>query len=422
MTPASALAHIHPPLPTHCPVTGLPVYGHASWTYASPDGQFRLRVGFIGEQIVWLQPAGYVRLQFARKAMALLEDVLFTMQPKASSFVAIDDYSKVVGASLNARRFIVHTLRREGRLQSYVVYSPSPIFRLGLGFGRRFRLFPFEVIVARDYDEAVAIAHARITGTDGAPEEGPAIADAPNTNHLLLEEDGYDAGDDPLAPHADQLLEAVGRIFLELYGIEPVDQNVPLQHPLRPVYDALYLLRADRQAILRRHREALEDLEAQEKELTAKQTLLNETHTTLNILLDARQEERRRFEERIKNRFRTLLEPLVAGLEKTQTTARQREVIRLLHHVLRHIGTRLPHEKTTESAVFTARERLVACLLAVGESPQTVARVLGLSRRTVQNHSQRMRAKAGLRDRTTTLREWLMRGVMGSSEGPGRLS
>jgi hypothetical protein len=296
MTPNHRLPDSHTPLPTHCPVTGWPVYGHSSWTYSSPGGTYRLRVSFIGEQIVWLQPRGYVRLKYAQEGMALLEDVLFAMMPKAAPFMAIDDYSAVSGATLNARRFIIQTLCQEARLQTYIVYGPAPIFRLGLDLSRRFRVFPFEVVIARDYDEAATAAQMRLAQLNRMPENRIPPEEISPQEDAAAGEPQSGAVRDPLAAFADDLLKAVGGIGLEPYGIAPVFPLVHLDHPLRPVYDALSLLRDDMQAILKRHREAREDLELREKELTAKEAVLNETHTTLKVLFEARQADRHRFE------------------------------------------------------------------------------------------------------------------------------
>jgi DNA-binding NarL/FixJ family response regulator len=408
MIQSDALPYTNAPLPTHCPVTGLPIYGHSSWTYVSPGGGYRLRVSFIGDRIVWLQPKGYVRFACAQAGMALLEDVLFSMMPNASPFIAIDDYAGVSGATLNARRFVIQTLRQERRMRSYIVYGASPVFRLGLNLSRRFKLFPFEVAIARSYDEAVTVAHARV-GAAQASREAEYPTTAPETEAAWGDEDRPTAHrTDRLNGYADELLDVVGSITMEPYGMTPISRAVPLAHPLRPVYDALSLLRDDMQAILQRHSKARETLEMREKQLIEKQALLNETHTTLKVLFDARQEERRRFEERIKSRFHALLKPLLDGLETTAMTSRQRELVKVLHQIFRHIGVCLMNEEHPAQTTFTSRERLLACLLTLGKSPLTVARLLELSPRTVENHCQRMRVKIGLSGPVPTLQEWLI--------------
>ena len=415
-----ALPYTNAPLPTHCPVTGLPIYGHSSWTYSSPGGSYRLRVSFIGDRIVWLQPTGYVRLAYAQAGMALLEDVLFSMLPKASPFIAIDDYSAISGATLNARRFVIQTLRQERRMRSYIVYGAPPVFRLGLGLSRRFRLFPFEAVIARSYDEAVTAAHVRLYRTENHSEERPNASRSAADGEIDGAGLATDNAGDPLAPYADELLDIVGSITLEPYGMVPVSRTVPLDHPLRPVYDALGLLREDMQAILRGHREARAKVEGREKELMEKQILLNETHTTLNVLVHARQEERRRFEARIKDRFQALLQPLLEGFESTVMPPRQRELVQLLRQMFRHIGVCLASETYAVQTAFTARERLIAYLLILGKSPHAIARLLECSPRTVANHCQRMRAKIGLAGRVPTLQDWLSGQVSTELEEAGR--
>jgi DNA-binding CsgD family transcriptional regulator len=389
-------------------VTGLPVYSHASWTYSSPGGRYRLRVSFIGERIVWLQPQGYVRLRHAREGMALLADVLLAMLPQEVPLIAVDDYSAVAGASMNARRSIIQYLRQQKRIQAYIVYRPGSLFRRGLDLIRHFGLFPFEVLVCQGYEDALAAAQARLHGKAvGSAPESAAPATAPRKAQGATPLQG-DPAAATLAEHATELVDRVGRLILEPYGFAPQARDVPFDHPLRPVFDALAILQDDRQAILQRHRKARDDLQERKKELTGKRALLDETHTTLKILLTARQEERHRLEAKIRDRFSELLFPLMEGLAGTRLTARQRLLIPLVKDLICQIGTLLPWESAASPPAFTARERMIAYLIANGQSTRTIADILGLSRRTIENHCQRMRRKAGLRGRRRRLKDWLM--------------
>jgi DNA-binding CsgD family transcriptional regulator len=401
--------HLAVPLPHHCPVTGLPVVSHSSWTYTSPGGGYRLRVSFIGDRIVWLQPQGYVFLRHAQKGMALVEDVLFTMEPEKSAFIAIDDFSAVAGATLDARRFIIRTLRRQQRLKAYIVYNPTTIFRLRFELSRRLGLFHFDVRVAADYAEAVAIAHARLRqmvpsadAQETTSESPPYDADSAAAVHRSGEAA-------PLARYAAELLAYVGNINLETYGLASTFREIPRNHPFRSVFDALSLLRDDMQAILQRHRKARANLELRQKELVEKQEMLSETHTTLSILLAAREKERQRLAVGIKDRFYDLLAPLMDELDRTSPSPRQRVLMRLLRDVTVQIGTRPPYDPHRLQTAFTARENLLAFLISAGLKPREIADLLQLSRRTIENHCQRMRGKAGLKGRRPTLQDWLTR-------------
>lgn len=417
MRPSSVAPHLDVPLPHHCPVTGLPVFSHSSWTYTSPGGGYRLRVSFIGDRIMWLQPQGYVLLRHAQKGMALVEDVLLTMLPGASDFIALDDFSAVAGAALDARRFIIQTLRRQQRLKAYIVCNPTKLFRMGFELSRHLGLFRFEVQVAADYTEGVAIAHARARQMTPSPDMPETRSkNAPNDIEVTTDAHRASGPAAPLDRYAAELLEHVGNINLETYGIPSTYRWVPPHHPFRPVFDALSLLREDMQAILRRHREARENLESRQKELVEKQAMLNETHTTLHILLDAREKELQRLEERIRDRFHDLLAPLMDEIERTLQTARQRVLMRLLRDVTGRIGTLPPYDPYRLQTPFTARENMVAFLIKSGLNPREIADILRLSRRTIENHCQRMRGKAGLTGQPQTLRSWLTR-----SETSGRI-
>jgi len=402
--------HLDIPLPHHCPVTGLPVFSHSSWTYTSPGGGYRLRVSFVGDRIVWLQPQGYVLRRHAQKGMALVEDVLFTMLPEKSVFIAIDDFSAVTGATLDARRFIIRTLRRQQRLKAYIVYQPTTIFRLGFELSRRIGLFHFDVRVAADYAEAIAIAQARLRQMVSSVDAQETTSEIPPYDADTAPAVDRSAGAPPLARYAGELLEYVGNINLETYGFASTFRKIPRNHPFRSVFDALSVLRDDMQAILHRHRRARENLELRQKELIEKQVMLSETHTTLSMLLAAREKERQRLEARIKDRFYDLLAPLMDELDRTgPSSSRQRILMRLLRDVTSQIGKRPPYDPHRLQTPFTAREDLLAFLISAGLKPREIADLLRLSRRTIENHCQRMRGKAGLKGRHPTLQDWLTR-------------
>ncbi len=341
--------------------------------------------------------------------MALLKDVLFTMRSASLPFIAIDDYSAVTGASLNARRYIVKALRQQPQLQAYIVYGPSTIFRLGIELSRHLNIFPFDTVVARDYEDAVSMALAHKASMDGqSARETVSFREVVNPDTVSVGAD-RDAAPKTLETHAAELLSYVGGINLETYGIAPSYCQISSEHPFRPVYDALAVLRDDMHAILRRHRKARENLELRQRELVGKQEVLDETHTTLNILLEARQEERLRHEERIKTRFEALLRPLVEGLENTSLTKRQRLLVGLLKDVMGRIGSIVPCDPGCLQTPFTAKEWMIAYLFSAGQVPREIAQTMGISLRTVENHCYRMRIKAGLKGRATTLEEWLHR-------------
>ena len=267
MLSARVTPHLDVPLSHHCPVTGLPVFSHSSWTYTSPGGGYRLRVSFIGDRILWLQPSGYVLLRHARKGMALVEDVLFTMPPEKSAFIAIDDFSAVTGATLDARRFIIRTLRRQERLKTYIVYNPTTIFRLGFELSRQIGLFHFDVRVAADYAEAIAIAQARLRQMVPSVDAQETTSETPPYDADTAPAVHRSGGAAPLARYAGELLEYVGNINLETYGFSSTFRKIPRNHPFRSVFDALSMLRDDMQAILHRHRKARENLELRQQEL-----------------------------------------------------------------------------------------------------------------------------------------------------------
>jgi DNA-binding CsgD family transcriptional regulator len=113
-------------------------------------------------------------------------------------------------------------------------------------------------------------------------------------------------------------------------------------------------------------------------------------------------------ESRIREELQVLLQPLLEDLEnRARTNDRAAEWKTLLRHIVDHVGSALPGETSSLTVPFTARERLIACLLTAGRDVERVAGLLGLSRRSVENHCQRMRRKLGLQGRRPTLRDWL---------------
>ncbi|MBL0715029.1 MAG: hypothetical protein JJV98_15165, partial [Desulfosarcina sp.] len=94
-----------------CRVSGRPVYSRPEWCWISPQKSYAISICRIGDRIISLEPSGHVNLEHIRKGLAVFRRALADAPEDARPLFLIDDYSRITGATLNARTYIVQQMR-----------------------------------------------------------------------------------------------------------------------------------------------------------------------------------------------------------------------------------------------------------------------------------------------------------------------
>ena len=154
--------------------------------------------------------------------------------------------------------------------------------------------------------------------------------------------------------------------------------------------------------------EVQEALRRKEKELRRERERLEEANIALRVLLDQREEDRKRVEETIYANVEQLVLPHLGAMGQGQLSARHRTLLDLAEMNLRDIVSPFLHGLKTLHQGLTPQEIEVANMVRGGKSSKEIAEVMNISVAGVDFHRKNLRRKLGLASRRHNLRSYLL--------------
>jgi PAS domain S-box-containing protein len=142
--------------------------------------------------------------------------------------------------------------------------------------------------------------------------------------------------------------------------------------------------------------------------LKSKAARLEELNTALNTLLDKRQQDQADFANRYLNNLKLLIDPYLDKLALSNPDARQAALIDTIRRNLSEVSSSFSGHLTSPRFSLSPAELRVANLVKQGKSSADIARVLGISEKTVKNHRHKIREKVGINNERVNLRTFLM--------------
>ncbi|MEN6375195.1 MAG: PAS domain S-box protein [Smithella sp.] len=156
---------------------------------------------------------------------------------------------------------------------------------------------------------------------------------------------------------------------------------------------------------LRRYREELEILVAERtKELEDKTRNLQEINTTLNVILQKREEDKKLLEDRFIANIGNLVLPYVEKIRKNNLDEQQKFCLDTIERNLDEIAS--PLLKNIQQFNLTPREIQIAALIKDGKTTKEIAKTLGIGEGSIDTHRKNIRKKLGL-DRASNLQSHL---------------
>jgi PAS domain S-box-containing protein len=152
----------------------------------------------------------------------------------------------------------------------------------------------------------------------------------------------------------------------------------------------------------------VKSLKDREAELKIKTQNLKEVNTALKSLLKKRASDRMELEEKVLFNVKEMISPYIKKLRETELDEKQGIYLTILESNVKDIISPFSPKLTSRHFKFTKSELQIAKLVRMGITSQEIAELMGLSRRTIESHRDRIRKKIGLDSRKRNLRTFLM--------------
>jgi len=166
------------------------------------------------------------------------------------------------------------------------------------------------------------------------------------------------------------------------------------------------------------NRKHLEEIRAREKteqtllrrerELEEKSRFLEEANTALRVILSQQEQDQMEFQGNIVANVRELIFPYLEKLKSKRLTEDQKMYLQVVESNLKNILSPFMNHQLPNHWNFTPSEIRIANLIKQGKATKEIARILGLSERTIEAHRDRIRRKLNLRGRKVSLRAHLL--------------
>ena len=172
-----------------CPVTGLPILRRPEWTDVlfDTDADYKATFSMVGDSILLFQASGYATLHGVKNALRLSSKFATEAIDGDRPYVQLHDWSGLQGASLEARKYYIDTMKKREQLLGLIYYGTSPMFKISIKLGKRLNIVKFDVQVVNDYSEAVKPALKMLSTGKTRPGD-PLLPVTPRPSALVREE------------------------------------------------------------------------------------------------------------------------------------------------------------------------------------------------------------------------------------------
>lgn len=151
-----------------------------------------------------------------------------------------------------------------------------------------------------------------------------------------------------------------------------------------------------------------EALAAKGRELETRTDNLSEVNTALKVLLKKRDEDRKSLEEKVLYNVKSLILPYLKKMKRSGLNAKQSAFLEILESNLNEIVSPLSRKLSYDYLGFTPTEIKVATMVKQGKKAKEIARLLGISTRTVEGYRYAIRDRLGIKGKKVNLCTYLL--------------
>ena len=151
--------------------------------------------------------------------------------------------------------------------------------------------------------------------------------------------------------------------------------------------------------------ESRDVLERRVKERTLE---LEESNTTLKVLLKQREQDQRELENNMLSNIKHLIQPYIAKLKANRAMSDDLVYLNVIESNLNEIVSPFSSKLSFQYLDLTPREILIANLIKDGKQDKDIIKILHISLDTVKSHRQNIRKKLGIYGKRVNLRSKLL--------------
>ena len=152
----------------------------------------------------------------------------------------------------------------------------------------------------------------------------------------------------------------------------------------------------------------IQSLKDREADLKLKLGNLKEMNAAQKALIRKHESDIEDLEEMVLFNVKETILPYIKKLRESVLNEKQGTFLTILEANVKDITSSFSPKLTSRHFKFTKAELQIAKLVRMGITSREIAELMGLSRRTVESHRDRIRKKIGLENRRRNLRTYLM--------------
>lgn len=157
------------------------------------------------------------------------------------------------------------------------------------------------------------------------------------------------------------------------------------------------------------HRKQVEiTLQKNERDLKQYAQDLSELNTTLKVLLNQREKEKKELEENVRINIEKSILPYLEKIDKSRLIARDKIYLSIIKSSLMEIASPFLREMSAKQLSFTPTEIQVANLVKLGKTSKEISELLNVSPGAIEFHRNNIRKKLGLKNKKINLRSYLI--------------
>ncbi len=149
-------------------------------------------------------------------------------------------------------------------------------------------------------------------------------------------------------------------------------------------------------------------LEEKDKKLKQHAQHLEEVNTALNVLLNHREEEKKKLEENILSNVEKFILPYIEKMEKTRLINENKTLLDIIKSNLKEIISPFARKLSAKHLALTPAEIKIADLVKLGKTTKEIAELLNVSAGAIEFHRNNIRKKFGLKNKKINLRSYLL--------------